>query len=154
VSVTYWDIGLSGANRPDDPHWVYFPERDLPFYRAGSTSAAVPSAAPAGCRSLYVEVSHPRGKVCGVTDAHVLAGLRRVGLVGERQEPLFAERSTLDCAYVIMDHAYGAARATLLDWLAREHILSVGRYGAWTYDSMEGAMIQGRDAAARVRDMT
>ena len=52
-----------------------------------------------------------------------------------------------------MDAAYGRARATLLDWLEGQRILSVGRYGRWTYDSMEGAMIQGREAAARVRDL-
>ncbi len=154
VSVTYWDIGLLGANRAEDAHWIYFPEPDVPFYRAGSTSAAVKSAAPAGCRSLYVEVSHPGGKPCGVGDTEVLAGLRRVGLLGEREEPLFVERSLIPCAYVIMDHTYGAARARILDWLQGERILSVGRYGAWTYDSMEGAIVQGREAATRVRELS
>jgi protoporphyrinogen oxidase len=151
TSVTYWDVGMRGANRADDAHWIYFPEADVPFYRAGSASAAVASLAPAGHRSYYVEVSHAQGTSCPASDADVLAGMRRVGLIGAHEEPVQLHHTTVDCAYVIMDHAYGTARATVLDWLASERILSVGRYGAWTYDSMEGAMVQGREAAARAR---
>ena len=79
--------------------------------------------------------------------------MRRVGLLGPRDEPDQIDHTTVSCAYVIMDHAYGAARATVLEWLEQEKILSVGRYGGWTYDSMEGAMVQGREAAARARGM-
>ncbi len=154
ISVTYWNVGLRGADRPDAPHWTYYPEPAVPFYRAGSTSAAVASMAPAGHRSLYVEVSHPRGAPCPVGDAELLAGLRAVGLCGAAEEPVVLERQLIDCAYVLMDGAYGHARATALDWLATQGILSVGRYGDWTYDSMEGALKSGLNAAARVREMT
>jgi protoporphyrinogen oxidase len=151
TNVTYWDVGVKGANAPGDAHWIYFPEPELPFYRAGSASAAVPSLAPAGHRSYYVEVSHAGALRVG--DAEVLAGMRRAGLLGPREEPVLMHHTTVEGAYVIMDHAYGPARATVLEWLTAQGILSVGRYGAWTYDSMEGAMVQGRDAAARARSM-
>jgi protoporphyrinogen oxidase len=153
TSVTYWDVGLAGKNRPGSPHWIYFPEPNLPFYRVGSASAVASALAPPDHRSYYVEVSHPRGTPCPAGDTEVLSGLRRVGLLGAQQEPVTLERSTVDCAYVIMDAAYGGARSTLHEWLAEQHILSVGRYGDWTYDSMEGALIQGRDAAIRVREL-
>ncbi|MEK7705912.1 MAG: FAD-dependent oxidoreductase [Myxococcota bacterium] len=150
VSVTYWDVGVRGVNGTDDAHWTYFPDDDVPFYRVGSPSSVLPTLAPAGHRSYYVEVAHLRGNPPPCDDAKVLAGLRRAGLVGTHEEPVLMVRNTLDVAYVIMDHAYGAARATLLAWLAAHNIASIGRYGAWTYDSMEGAMLQGRDAAWRI----
>ncbi|MFC1610536.1 protoporphyrinogen/coproporphyrinogen oxidase [Myxococcota bacterium] len=151
ASVTYWDVGVLGANPPDSAHWVYFPERDIPFYRAGSASAAVPALAPPAHRSYYVEVSHPRGVSSPVTDRDILSGMRRVGLLDD-EEPAVLHRSTIDCAYVIMDAAYGRSRATLLDWLGMQKILPTGRYGAWTYGSMEDAMIHGREAAAMARE--
>lgn len=151
TSVTYWDVGVARPNGADDAHWIYFPEPGVPFYRAGSPSAAVSSLAPAGHRSYYVEVSHPRDTPCPTSDAEVLAGLYRVGLLAEGEEPTLVARTTIDYAYVIMDEDYGAARGVVLDWLAAQSVQSVGRYGAWTYDSMEGAMVQGREAAARVR---
>jgi protoporphyrinogen oxidase len=153
TSVTYWDVGVAGANPPGAAHWVCFPEASIPFYRAGSASAAVPSVAPAGHRSYYVEVSHARGTACPTRDEEVLSAMRTVGLLAADEEPVLLHRTTIDCAYVIMDAAYGRARATILDWLSSQRILSIGRYGDWTYDSMEGAMIQGRDAAARVREL-
>ncbi len=150
TSVTYWDVGLPAANGEHDAHWIYFPEPSVPFYRAGSPSAAMPSLAPPGQRSLYVEVSHPRGTPAPASDQEVLDGLVRVGLMRPDEEPTLLQRTTIDCAYVIMDHAYGAARAELLAWLEVQGIASIGRYGAWTYDSMEGALVQGRAAAERL----
>ncbi|MEZ0315048.1 MAG: NAD(P)/FAD-dependent oxidoreductase [Myxococcota bacterium] len=151
TSVTYWNVGFRGANGPHDAHWVYFPEASVPFYRAGSASAALPSLAPAGHRSYYVEVAHRTGTACPVSDAEILAGMREVGLAAPGDTPVLIERHTVPIAYVIMDDDYGPARAHVLEWLAARDIHSVGRYGAWTYDSMEGAMVQGREAARRLR---
>lgn len=150
TSVTYWDVGVTRANEPGDPHWIYFPDPELPFYRAGSGSAAVPSLAPRGARSYYVETSHPRGVPCATSDEEIKAGMRRVGLLRQDEVPEVFERCTIDCAYVIMDRHYGDARNAALSWLASQGIESIGRYGSWIYDSMEGAMVQGREAAARI----
>lgn len=154
TTVTYWNVGVARPNEPGDAHWIYFPEMDLPFYRAGSASAAVPSLAPEGHRSYYVETSHLRGEQNPVSEQDVLDGMRRVGLLLPDEEPVLFDRMTIDCAYVIMDEHYGAARDTLLAWLESQGILSVGRYGSWIYDSMEGAMAQGRDAAERIAAIT
>lgn len=154
TSVTYWDIGVAGPNRPTDAHWTYFPAHDVPFFRVGSASAAAPWVAPEGHRSYYAEVSHRRGTHCNTTDGQILAALRSVGILGKHEEPVVMQRSTIDCAYVIMDTEYGHARGGLLEWLAKEKVLSIGRYGAWTYESMEGAMLEGREAAERLRELT
>ncbi|MEM6533437.1 MAG: FAD-dependent oxidoreductase [Myxococcota bacterium] len=148
TTVTYWNVGVARPNDPGDAHWIYFPDMDLPFYRAGSASAAIPSLAPAGHRSYYVETSHRRGETNPFSDQDILEGMRRVGLLLEKEEPVLFERMTIDCAYVIMDDNYGPARSRLLEWLKSQGILSVGRYGSWIYDSMEGAMVQGREAAS------
>ncbi len=151
TSVTYWNVGFRGANAPHDAHWIYFPEPSVPFYRAGSASAALASLAPPGHRSYYVEVAHRTGTPCPVTEAEVLAGMRAVGLAAASETPVLIEQHTVPIAYVIMDDDYGPARSHVLDWLSSRDIHSIGRYGAWTYDSMEGAMVQGREAARRLR---
>ena len=145
---------MAGANQAAEPHWLYFPEATPAFYRAGSPSAAVAGLAPPSHRSYYVEVSHPRGTACPVGSEEILRGMRAVGLLVAGEEPLVCARSTIDCAYVLMDHDHAPARERVLDWLARQRILSTGRYGAWTYASMEDAMILGRDAAGQARELT
>ncbi len=147
ASVTYWDIGLPRAAAPGAAHWTYFPEPAVPFYRIGSPSAVSPSMAPPGCRSLYVEAAHPLGTSPPADDASVLRALRAVGLVAADEEPTLFSRQCIDYAYVIMDHEYGVARGVILDWLERQGILSVGRYGAWTYQAMEGSLLDGMRAA-------
>ncbi len=151
ASVTYWDVGLSSPNAPRDAHWTYYPDFELPFYRVGSPSAVMPELAPPGCRSLYVEVSHRRGTPVPVTDEAVLSGLRKVGLLGAREEPLLLTRTTIDCAYVILDRTGRAAAKLILDWLKQNAIISVGRYGAWTYDAMIDTLAHAEKAARFLR---
>ena len=58
TTVHYFDTGVRGAgDTASHYHWVYFPEPEYIFYRAGSYSAVHKGAAPAGCRSYYVEMS-------------------------------------------------------------------------------------------------
>ena len=149
TTVTYWNVGVARPNTPTDPHWIYYPDPAIPFYRAGSASAVLPSMAPPGQASFYVEASHPRGTPCPVSDAAVAASMRTVGLLKPEEEPVFWERCSVDCGYTIMDHAYGPARQAILDWLTTVGIVPAGRYGAWMYDSMEGSLQQGQAAAER-----
>jgi len=148
VDVTYWDIGLAGENGPTDPHWLYFPEAKYCFYRVGQPSAALSHLAPKGHRFLSVEVSRRHGTICEITDSQVMTDLKAAGLMGQNETPLYCKRHTIPRAYVLMDAFYGEAREFLLGWLKERDIDSIGRYGGWTYDSMEGAMIQGRTLAA------
>ena len=150
ASVTYWDIGLSRPNGPADAHWTYYPDPEIPFYRVGSPSAALPALAPG--RTLCVEVSHRRGTAVTVTEHEIMQALQRVGLLAADETPVVVARNTIACAYVIMDHAYGAARATIRTWLQSQRILAVGRYGGWGYDSMEGALLDGQKAAATIAE--
>jgi protoporphyrinogen oxidase len=52
---------------------------------------------------------------------------------------------------VIFDHHCAKDRAAILDWYAQRGVHSIGRYGAWTYNSMEDAILDGIAAADRVR---
>lgn len=152
TALTYWDVGLRAPQAEGAAHWTYFPGPEVPFFRVGSPSAVRPDLAPNGGRSYYVEVTHPADEACPVGDEAILRGLREVGLLGAREEPAVFVRRGLGCAYVIMDHAYGAARATVRQWLAPLGIHAVGRFGGWVYDSMEGALLAGEGAAAAVTE--
>src|SRR5919197_5691849 len=56
TTVTYVNVGARDVGAPPF-HWVYLPEERYAPYRIGSASSAVPSLAPAGLRSFYVEFS-------------------------------------------------------------------------------------------------
>ena len=153
VGVSYVNVAvrIGEGTPPLDHHWVYFPEPEFPFYRAGCASAAVPSLAPPGCRTFYVEFSHlGPGSSHEAYERMAVEGLRRAGLLRSGDEVLFAFTRTIPTAYVLFDQAYEESRRKVLDWCEAEGVLSIGRYGNWEYSSMEDALIAGRRAAEAI----
>ncbi|MBL4684405.1 MAG: FAD-dependent oxidoreductase [Nannocystaceae bacterium] len=129
---------------PLDEHWVYVPEMDIPFFRVGIYSNALPAMAPPGCGSLYVELSDRDTPPDLPT---IFKHLAAMGAITRPEDVLFARMREVRCAYVMFDHAYAEATATIHAWLATQDILSTGRYGAWIYNSMEDSILLGMDAA-------
>ncbi|MCA1827915.1 MAG: NAD(P)/FAD-dependent oxidoreductase [Myxococcales bacterium] len=148
VSVTVVEIGARD-NGGERFHWAYFPEARFPFYRIGSPSQVNPALAPDGCRSFAVEFSH-RGPIEKERlIAQALDGLVECGLIADR-DVLVRRARTIPVAYVLFDHAYAKARATVLDYLSAQGIQVAGRYGLWEYSSMEDALLSGREAARKL----
>jgi protoporphyrinogen oxidase len=153
TTVHYFDLGVRGPGAEASAHhWIYFPEPEFIFYRAGSYSAVHRTAAPEGCRSYYVEMSG------GITELlarpeelrqRVLTDLRRAHVLAPEDEIIFMELRTIPHAYVIFDRHYEAARRTVLDFLATHGVLTHGRWGGWNYGGMEDALLEGRAAAAQ-----
>lgn len=150
TSVRYLNVATR-ARPPGDYHWVYVPDERLPFYRVGVFSAAVPSMAPPGCSSLYVELaSRDRTEDHRTATAEAVRALREVQAIGSSEELVFAELREIEYAYVIFDERYEVALGTILPYLERHRIFSRGRYGAWIYNAMEDSILSGRETAAIV----
>ncbi len=133
-------------------HWLYVPEERYPFYRVGVYTNAVPAMAPPGCGALYVELSDrgPRPEMetllPGVAEALVAAGA-----IGKPDDILFAELREIEYAYVVFDHYYYEALAKLMPFLQAHDVHPRGRYGSWTYNSMEDCLMLGRDVAGMLK---
>lgn len=149
ATVTYVDVAARGDGQAPW-HWVYLPEPRLRPYRAGSASAAVPSLAPPGGRSFWVELSAPGPVPAAEAEPAALETLLELGFLGSAAEVLFVETHSIPHAYPIHDRDYGPARALVRGWLARHGIDTAGRAGAWEYSSMEDAMLAGRESAGRI----
>ncbi len=148
TSVAYVDYGVRG---PDNrgAHWIYFPEAEAPFYRVGSYSNVNPRMAPDGHGSLYVETSlGPDGAppAWDVELPAIRSALVRYGLIDSEEAIVLERPRTIRGAYVLFDHAHAEARRQVLDWVEARGIEPIGRYGRWTYSSMEDALIEGRRA--------
>ncbi|MEQ1861142.1 MAG: FAD-dependent oxidoreductase [Chthoniobacteraceae bacterium] len=154
ATVHYFDIGVRGPGaEASQHHWIYFPEPDFIFYRVGSYSAVHAEAAPAGCRSYYVEMSGGIADLLTRPDelrARVLADLRKARVLSAEDEILFMDLRRIPHAYVIFDAHYEASRQAVIDFLAAHGVLTHGRWGGWNYGGMEDAMIEGRAAAAQL----
>ncbi len=149
--VYYYNIALEKpAGTP--AHWVYYPEKPFVFYRAGSYSNAVASMAPKDKSCLYVEISH-RGTLpkAAALWKQTLSGLKACGIIERNADVRFHEARNIEYAYVVFDHNYEKSTRAIFAWLEKNGIQSIGRYGRWTYNSMETALIDGREAAKKIR---
>ncbi|MBI2373426.1 MAG: NAD(P)-binding protein [Deltaproteobacteria bacterium] len=148
-SVLYFDVAIRGSPGPhQDYHWIYFPETSLPFYRVGSYSAVERSLAPEGHRSYYVEIAQVGDLDPARFVEPVVKGLRSVGILEDEEDLVFMIPNVLSPAYVLVDHAYEAARRTILEFFETQPVSTVGRYGRWQYNAMEDALREGKEAAS------
>jgi len=154
TTVHYFDIGVRGpGDAASQYHWIYFPEPQYVFYRAGSYSAVHPDAAPAGCRSYYVEMSGGAAEWLKRPEElkqRVLGDLQKARVLSPKDEILFMELCEIPFAYVIFDHNYERCRRLILDYLGNRGVLSAGRWGGWNYGGMEDAMLEGKAAAEQI----
>jgi hypothetical protein len=125
-------------------HWLYVPNRDRQFYRVGFYDNIFDGPR----MSLYVEVGFPRDATIDVaaTRQRVLEGLRAEGIVSTQQ--LIAEHHVvMNPAYVHITSRSNTELARLRGELQAAGVHSIGRYGGWTYCSIEDNMLEARALA-------
>jgi protoporphyrinogen oxidase len=127
-------------------HWVYFPSREVTFYRIGYYDNIFDTDR----MSLYVEVGFAKDAVVDVeaTRAKVLADLKRVGVIDDHK--LVSHHSVvMDPAYVHITGRSMAEHTRVAGELRSQDIHAIGRYGGWTYCSIEDNIVEARALAAR-----
>jgi protoporphyrinogen oxidase len=126
-------------------NWTYYPSKDTVFYRVGWYDNIFDTDR----MSLYVEIGFPKDAVLDVPAMRerVLRDLEREGVVtGQR---LVAEHSVvLDPAYVHITGRSLAEQKRLAARLAEHQVWSIGRYGGWTYCSIEDNIVEARALVA------
>ena len=143
VRWRYLDVGTRSPV-PMDEHWVYVPDPQVPFFRVGCYSNALPAMAPKGRGSLYVELADRDDPPDLPTIYRELAA---IGALASADDVAFAQLHDIEYAYVVFDEAYASAREALFAYLEGLGIRSCGRYGAWIYNSMEDSILAGMEAA-------
>ena len=149
--LRYINVGLSVERPLGGAHWIYLPEPKYPFYRVGSASNAVANLAPAGKSSLYVEMANASPVPDGEAVRALASFLKEIGTIEHDSQVLFAAFREHRYGYVIFDRHCARDRAAIVQWYASHGVDSIGRYGAWTYNSMEDAILDGIGVADRLR---
>ncbi len=144
--VQVFNLGFDSKG-PRGVHWIYFPQRDVVFYRVGFYDNIFGSDR----MSLYVEVGLPYGTELtpderGSLKARVLADLQACDIV-DHQTLVASHDVLLDPAYVHITTQSNSEAAARRELLAAQGVHSIGRYGAWTYCSIEDNIVEARALA-------
>ena len=150
TSATVHNINVGINRRAVSPyHWIYFPEPEFPFYRVGFYSNFTPNMAPKNTSSLYIEIAARPESTPDFAELReaALDGLLRCGILRKGDRVVAEQYNRIDPGYVICDRFRQQNLPGLLTWLKKHGIISAGRYGAWTYCSMEDNILEGRRIA-------
>lgn len=151
VSVYNVNIGVKREN-VSKAHWIYLPEKKFPFYRIGFPMNFSPYLVPPECSSIYVEISHQPGRREGsdhLLDT-VIQGLIELGVLYPDDPVAMSEVRDIPYAYVIFNQDRLRAIRVLQNFLEKNRVYSIGRYGAWEHTSMEDAIWHGQEAAQKI----
>ncbi len=151
-STISFNIGVRGPLRPDfeDIHWLYVPDRAIPFYRVGFYSNIGKGLCTPGHSAIYVEVGLPSQEAERADLIHDL----QPKVMGSLEELRWVKSRDVVCVVVhVMRHAYvhltpqrDKALETILRRLREFCVFPIGRYGLWDYTSMEDSMESARAA--------
>ena len=148
--VLVFNLGFDKKGKDVFNNWIYVPSKDFCFYRVGYYDNIFATKN----MSLYVELGF--GKNTDVIDVEyynekVLDDLKKAGIITDHK--LIASH------FVIMDPAYvHITKESIRDVeekkkvLARNNIYSIGRYGSWTYCSIEDNILEGKALVERLSD--
>lgn len=144
--VLVFNLGFDKKG-PEGVHWVYYPSRDVSFYRVGFYDNIFETDR----MSTYVELGFApdavidEARILSLRD-RVLADLKKVGVVVDH-ELVSWHSVVLDPAYVHITQDSLRNVARVKEELASKDIYSAGRYGSWTYCSIEDNIIEARELA-------
>lgn len=151
TSVLCINVGVEKVDK-NKWHWIYYPEKQFPFYRVGFYTSFSPYLAPAKHMSMYVEVSYKPGNKISEDELvrKAVKGLVDSGVISRRDKIKAINLLDIPFSYAIYDRDRTSAVNLIQDFLKQHHIYSISRYGGWKYATMEDAIIEGKSTAEMI----
>lgn len=148
--VLVFNIGFDRKSENTQTSWLYIPNKDIVFYRVGFYDNILQSDR----LSVYVEIGFPEKSPICSTDEYlerVLTDLRKCGLIKDEQV-IDYEALIMNPAYVHINNKSSDAVEKYKEFLAKRNIYSIGRYGSWTYCSIEDNIIEAKELAIKLSE--
>lgn len=146
--VLVFNLGFDLPAIDPSIHWIYYPDPAVCFYRVGFYNNILRQS----LMSLYVELGFPEDAHIDVSHWRetVLQDLKKTGIVKDHQ--LIAENSILmNPAYVHIREESNREKEIIKSALREQQVYTIGRYGDWTYCSIEDCILQAYQTIAEIR---
>ncbi len=132
-------------------HWLYIPSKESNYYRLGFYNNILNEKN----LSMYVEIGYSKDKK--ITDKEVkeqleltLSNLKKSRIITDDMKLVDYESIIMDPAYVHINTETTKKIDKLKKEFSNKNIYTIGRYGAWIYNSMEDSMLTAKELAEKI----
>ena len=146
--VLVFNIGFDKKSKYADTHWIYFPEKKFNFYRVGFYDNILEQ----NRLSIYVEIGFNEKEVIDIKKElkKTIRGLRESGIVSDHRIVDYCTM-IINPAYVHINKESEEFKQYFFKELNRKGIYSIGRYGKWTYCSIEDCILDAINTIEHIR---
>ena len=134
-------------------HWLYIPNKNINFYRCGFYNNILGQEK----LSMYIEIGYNKNN--NITKEEIdkqlkltLDNLLKLNIIDENTKLEEYVSIIMDPAYVHINTETTKEIDELKEKLSNNNIYSIGRYGAWIYNSMEDSMLKAKELAEKLQE--
>lgn len=149
--VLVFNLGFDKKSTYNNTDWIYFPDKNINFYRAGFYDNILSTDK----LSMYIEIGYSKESIIDESTINkelslTLDNLKKCKIIDDTFKLVKYESIIMDPAYVHIDTEHDKKVKQIINELEKDNVYSVGRYGSWTYSSMEDAMLQSKELVKKI----
>ena len=134
-------------------HWLYIPDKNINFYRCDFYNNILGQEK----LSMYIEIGYNKND--NITKEEIdkqleltLDNLLKLNIIDENTKLEEYVSIIIDPAYVHINIETTKEIDELKEKLLNNNIYTIGRYGAWIYNSMEDSMLKAKELAEKLQE--
>ena len=142
--VLVFNLGFNKKSKYNDHHWLYIPDKNINFYRIGFYDNIL----GADKLSMYIEIGYSKEQDVDDIENQLsltIENLNKIGVIDSSFELVDYESIVMDPAYVHIDTENEKKVKEFKEDFHKNKIYTIGRYGGWTYCSMEDCMLEAKE---------
>lgn len=130
-------------------HWIYFPEKEINFYRVGFYSNILNTDK----LSIYVEIGFDKNNDINIKNEYekTLENLKKIGIISDHRI-IDYEAILMNPAYIHINSKHNLEINEVISQLRKKEIYTIGRYGRWKYCSIEDSMQDAVNLSSALND--
>ncbi len=149
--VLVFNLGFNKKSNLTEEHWLYIPSKDCNYYRIGFYDNILGQDR----LSMYVEIGYNKDNLIDENEIKkqldlTLENLKKQGIIDNETVLEEYVSIVMDPAYVHIEAETEKEIKKYFEKLGKEKIYSIGRYGGWTYCSMEDCMLESKNLAEKI----
>lgn len=150
--VLVFNLGFDKASPLcKEEHWLYIPSKEFNFYRIGFYNNILGEEK----LSMYVEIGYDKNSIISEDEIDkqlklTIDNLNKIGVIDNTIKLVDYQSIVMDPAYVHISTETTKKIDDLKKKLSKINVYTIGRYGAWIYNSMEDSMVVAKELAERL----